>query len=109
MAVNKAAILVDVAGRLGVSEALATAAVDAAIDYIAGDVGVLVADLPADDVRLESFGVPLLAMRMFQDAPLPSGGISEFDPTFAGVIVPRRLYEHLDEYWRHLTTNWGVA
>ena len=31
------------------------------------------------------------------------------DPTFAGIYTPARLYSHLDEYWRHLAVNWGVA
>jgi len=103
------AITADVAGRLGVTVEQAQPCVEAAIDYICDDTGLGTIQLPPDDSRLVSFGIPLLAMRMYQDTPLPSNAINEFDPTFAGSIVPQRLYSHLDEYWRHLAIQWGIA
>jgi hypothetical protein len=109
MSLDVAAITADVAGRLGVDDSVAEPSVLAAIDYIAGDTGVAADDMPADDIRLSGFGVPLLAMRMFSDAPNPSGAVTEFDPTFNGVRVPRRLYEHLDQYWDQIRVNWGIA
>lgn len=108
MALDLAAIAADVATRLGKTDVEVRPAVDAADQYVANDTGVASADLPADDPLL-LIGVPLLAMRIFQDSPIPGGNVSEFDPTFADTIVPRHLYRHLDEYWRHLNVNWGIA
>ena len=109
MTVDRAAIVSAVSTRLGRPEADVEASVDAAIDYVADDVGLTVEELPADDVRLNEFGLPLLAARIFQDSPLPGSNLSEFDGTFSGTVVPRVLANHLDEYWRHLTKNWGIA
>ena len=52
--------------------------------------------------------MPLLAMRMYQDSPIP-GAVSDFDPTYTGQRVPRVLYTHLEEYWNHLRHNFGIA
>ena len=109
MSVDRAAIITAVADRLGRPDVEVEPAVDAAIAYIADDTGVDIDDLPADDIRLNAFGVPLLAARIFQDSPLPSGQISEYDPTFSAPTVPRLLYSHLEEYWRHLNVSWGIA
>ena len=103
------AIIADVAARLGITTTAAAPAVYAALDYIAADTGLAVLEFPAWDQRLTAFGVPLLAMRMYQDAPNLGGETNNIDPTFAGIYTPARLYSHLDEYWRHLSVNFGVA
>ena len=58
MAVDRAAILTDVAGRLRITEPEAEPAVDMAIEYVANDIGILAPDLPADDLLLNGQGVP---------------------------------------------------
>ena len=108
MALDVAALAADVADRLGIDPAKATAAVEAAELYVANDTGVPSADLPADDPLLNP-GVVLLAGRIAQDISTPGGNLGQFDPTFDGTIIPKHLYAHLDEYWRHLRVNWGVA
>lgn len=107
--VDVPALVADVAARLGITTEQAEPAVQAAIDYICDDTGLGSSELDPADWRLNHFGIPLLAMRMYQDAPTPGGETNGFDPTFQGVFTPNRLYSHLDEYWRHLTKNHGVA
>lgn len=104
-----AAIIADVAGRLGITTEAATPAVYAATDYICDDTGLGATELPPDDQRLVAFGIPLLAMRMYQDSPNLGGETNQLDPTFTGVYTPARLYSHLDEYWRHLSVQWGIS
>ena len=108
MSLDLTLIAADVAARLGVPEVAALVSVTAAVDYIVRDTGYPVEDMTNDDLMLSQFGIPLLAMRMHQDSPTP-GAISEFDPTYTGSRVPRNLYTHLDEYWRHLRQNFGIA
>jgi hypothetical protein len=108
-AIDLSAIIADVAGRLGITEAEATPAVYAAADYIADDIGVAVVDFPTGDDRLNFRGIPRLAERMYQDQANPSGALNDYDPTYTGTMTPTRLYSHLDEYWRHLATQWGFA
>ncbi len=107
--IDVAAIAADVAGRLGITVEQATPAVEAAIDYICDDTGLGSTELPGNDNRLVGFGIPLLAMRMYQDTPNLGGDTNQLDPTFAGIYTPARLYSHLDEYWRHLAVQWGLA
>jgi len=108
MALNLETIAADVASRLGIDDTAALISVTAAVDYIKSDTGAADADLSDDDLRLTGYGVPLLAMRMYQDSPLP-GAVSEFDPTYSGQRVPKVLYTHLEEYWNHLRVNFGIA
>jgi len=107
--VDMEALIGDVAGRLGITTDKATPAVYAAVDYICDDTGLGATELPPADARLNSFGIPLLAMRMYQDAPTFGGETNNIDPTFQGIYTPARLYSHLDEYWRHLDVQWGLA
>ena len=107
--VDGAAIVADVAGRLGITVEQAEPYVSAAIDYIVDDTGCPALELPADDQRLVKSGIPLLAMRMYQDTPNLGGENNQLDPTFTGVYTPARLYSHLGEYWRHLSRQWGMA
>ena len=108
-AIDLPTIIADVAARLGITVEQATPYVYMAADYIADDTGVAVVDFPTGDDRLNTSGIPLLAMRMYQDQANPSGAINDFDPTFTGTFTPTRLYSHLDEYWRHLTKQHGFA
>ena len=108
MALNLETIATDVASRLGIDETAALISVTAAVDYIKADTGAADDDLSDDDPRLTGYGVPLLAMRMYQDSPIP-GAVSDFDPTYTGQRVPRVLYTHLEEYWNHLRVNFGIA
>ena len=108
-ALDMTALIADVAGRLGITVDAATPAVYAAVDYIIQDTGVGAIDLPPSDPMLVGFGIPLLAMRMYQDAPNFGGETNNIDPTFAGIYTAARLYSHLDEYWKHLRVNWGIA
>ena len=80
----------------------------AALDYISHDTGVATVDFPTADELLNT-GVVLLAMRIYQDVPNLGGETNNIDATFTGIYTPSRLYSHLDEYWRHLATQWGVA
>jgi hypothetical protein len=104
-----APVIADVAARLGVTVPAATPAVNAAFAYVLDDTGADPDTLEQTDDLLVSFGLPLLAMRIFQAGPLPSQQISEFDPTFNGATLPRRLYDGLDQFWSHLRVNWGIA
>ena len=108
MAVDRAAILTDVAGRLRVTEPEAAPAVDMAIAYAAGDIGIAAADLPADDKLLNGQGVPLLAVRIFNDTSAFSQKQSDIE-IFSGTVTPRHLYKGADQYWNHLRVNWGIA
>ena len=108
MAVDVQALAAAVAARLGITAAAAEPAVDAAIQYVALDTGVPAEDLEDTD-RLLNQGLTLLSMRIYQDTPNLGGETNQLDPTFAGIYTPARLYSHLDEYWRHLAVNWGVA
>jgi len=107
--VDMQALISDVAARLGISTEQATPAVYAAVDYICDDTGLGALELPANDARLNQYGIPLLAMRMYQDPPTLGGETNNIDPTFQGVYTPSHLYSHLDEYWRHLDQQWGLA
>jgi len=108
MALDVAALSADVQARTGLPADTADAAVAAAELYIVNDVGVPAADLPSDDPLLNP-GAVLLAIRIAQDTATPGGNLGQFDPTFDGILVPKHLYAHLDEYWRHLRDNWGIA
>lgn len=108
MSLDPLLIAADVAARLGITEEAALVPVNAAIDYIKSDAGITGEDMFQEDDLLSQFGIPLLAMRMYQDSPTP-GAVSDFDPTYTGSRVPRLLYSHLDEYWRHLRKNFGIA
>ena len=107
-AVDIAAIVAGVVGRTGITPEAAERYVFAALDYIALDTGVAVLELPANDALLNQ-GTVLLAMRIYQDVPNYGGETNQIDPTFQGVYTPARLYSHLDEYWRHLAVQWGIA
>ena len=108
--VDMDALIGDVAGRLGITVEKATPAVYAAVDYICDDTGRGATELPPGDQRLNQFGIPLLVMRMYQDTPNLGGETNQLgDPTFAGIYTAARLYSHLDEYWRHLNVNFGIA
>ena len=108
MAVDRGAIIFDVAGRLRLPENEITPAVDMAIDYIARDIGTPAADLPAADVLLNGQGVPLLAVRIFNDTSAFSQKQSDIE-IFAGNVTPRNLYKGSEQYWAHLRVNWGFA
>jgi len=88
--------------------------VQAAVEYVGQFTGfdVLTDDPDNPDLfpGLTFEGVVLSACRIFQDTPLPSGGLSSFDDTFGGVPnVPRWLSQHLDQYYSHLDVSFGVA
>lgn len=104
-----APIITDVADRLGVDETAATPAVDAAYQFVLLDTGADPEQLEQTDALLVGYGLPLLAMRIYQAGPLPSQQISDFDPTFNGATLPRRLYDGLDQFWAHVRVNWGIA
>ena len=114
MAIDPATINAAAATRLNtdISDEL-EAATDAAFQYIENDTGTKNDDPldpwdPADALLTQ--GLVLLSMRIFQDSPVLSGALSGFDdPAFAGVVVPTRLYSHLDQYWSHLAEQFGVA
>ncbi len=108
-AIDLESIISDVAGRLGVTTEQATPYVYMAADYIAYDTGESVVDFPTGDDLLNTSGIPLLAMRMYQDQANPSGALNDFDPTYTGTFTPTRLYSHMDEYWRHIAKQWGTA
>ena len=108
MSLDVAALAAEVAERMGRDITDATAYVETAAAYIANDTGVTVPDLPDDD-KLLNPGVVLLAMRIGQDTPIPGGLTEQFDPVFTDTVVPKHLYRHLDEYWRHLAVNFGIA
>ena len=109
MAIDVQALAAAVAARLGITAAAAEPAVDAAIQYVSLDTGVPAEDFEDTD-RLLNQGLTLLSMRIYQDTPNLGGETNNLgDPTFAGIYTPARLYSHLDEYWRHLAVNWGVA
>ena len=91
----------EAAVKLKVTEADATPAAEAAVSYIATYTGIPAADLPDDDGPL-NIGAPLLAVRIFQDAAVPSGSVSSFNDFTGGSFIPTRLYSHLEEYWRNL-------
>ena len=108
MAVDRAAILTDVAGRLRITEPEAEPAVDMAIEYVANDIGILAPDLPADDLLLNGQGVPLLAVRIFNDTSAFSR-VQSITEEFSGTVTPRHLYKGADQYWNHLRVQWGIA
>ena len=107
--VDMDALILDVAGRLGVTVEKATPAVYAAVDYICDDTGLGSTELPPNDPRLNNFGIPLLAMRMYQDAPTLGSATNNIDPTFEGIFTPSVLSSHLEEYFKHLRVQWGLA
>ena len=108
MALDVAALSAEVAARMGRDIADATGYVDAAALYVSNDTGVAVDALPANDALLNP-GIVLLAMRIGQDTPIPGRATEQFDPVITDSVVAKRLYAHLDEYWRHLTVNFGIA
>jgi hypothetical protein len=87
--------------KLKVTEAAAQPAADAAVAYIATYHSVLETWLPDDDAQL-NIGAPLLAVRIYQDAAVPSGSTSSFDDFTSGSFIPMNLYSHLDQYFRFL-------
>ena len=108
MALDVQALAAAVAARLGITAAAAEPAVEAAIQYVALDTGVPAEDFEDTD-RLLNQGLTLMSMRIYQDTPNLGGETNQLDPTFGGVYTPARLYSHLDEYYRHLAVNFGVA
>ena len=108
MAVDRAAIILDVAGRLRLTEPEVTPAVDMAIAYVARDIGTAAADLPEDDVLLNGQGVPLLAVRIFNDTSAFSQKQSDIE-IFSGTVTPRHLCKGAEQYWNHLRVNFGFA
>jgi len=108
MALDVQTLAAAVAARLGITAAAAEPAVKAAIQYVSLDTGVPADDLEPDD--LLDLYMPLLAVRIYQDSPNLGGETNNLgDPTFAGIYTPARLYSHLDEGWKHLRVNHGVA
>ena len=103
------ALIAVVAGQLGITEEQASPAVYAAIDYILLDTGLGSTELSPDDVLLNSYAIPLLAQRIYQDTANPGGETNQFDPTFAGIFTPLNLYSHVDQYYAHLRVNTGLA
>ena len=101
MALDPAAVAVIAAAKLKITEADALPASAAAVEYIADYVGITSDLLPADNPQL-NIGAPLLAVRIYQDAAVPSGSTSSFDAFTGGVFIPRHLYSHLEEYWSNL-------
>ena len=84
---------------------------DAAVRHFANHTGRTGGDkpeLPGDDPQL-MIGCVLLTMRMWNDTPTPSGGLSSFDDFTAGGFTPRVLLSHLDQYSQHLCIAWGMA
>ncbi len=114
MALDSAAASTAVQNKLSISQVDADVAVAVAVEYIGQFTGF---DLTTDDPDNEDLfpqlsfnGVVLLACRIFQDTPLPSGAISSFDDTFGGVPgVPKWLSTHLDQYFNHLDVSFGIA
>jgi hypothetical protein len=112
MALDLAPIYVDVAARLRLAtSADAEPAVDMAVQYIVLDIGVPAVDLPAnaDDLLLSEQGVPLLAVRIYNDTSTVSRVQNDFDAVFTGTSVPATLYKGIGQYWAHLRVNWGIA
>ena len=108
MALDVTALTDEVATLLGVSTSTAGRSVEAAIQYVTLDTGVP-ADTLEDTDALLRYGLILLAQRIYQDTPNLGGETNQLAPTFAGIYTPARLYSHLDEYWRHLNVNFGIA
>ena len=108
MAVDRALIVDDVAGRLRLTGADVETAVDMAIAYAARDIGIDAEDLPADDVLLNGQGIPLLAVRIFNDTSSFSQKQSDIE-MFSGTATPKYLYKGADQYWNHLRVNFGIA
>ena len=114
MALDSAAASLAVQQKLQVSTAEADDATQAAVEYIGQFTGF---DVETDDPdnpdlfpKLTERGVVLLACRIYQDTPLPSGSMSSFDDTFGGVPgVPKWLSAHLDQYFSHLDVSFGIA
>ena len=102
MALDMDALVEDVAARLGVSTSSAEPAVSAAVSYIVLDTGVLEDDMLATDALLNVYGIPLLALRIYQDPPTLGGETNNIDPTFSGIYTPSNLGSHLEQYWMHL-------
>jgi hypothetical protein len=112
MALDLAPIYADVAARLRLpTSAEAEAAVNMAVQYIVLDIGVPAADLPdtADDPLLAEQGVPLLAIRIFNDTSTKSQVQNDFDAVFTGTSTPSTLYKNIEQYWSHLRVNWGIS
>lgn len=109
MALDPAIVAAGAAVRLHVTPADVQPAADAAVAYIATWCNVTPADLPDTDPLLDR-GAVLLAERIYQDTGVPSGGLAAFgDSVLAGAVVPEDLARHLQHYWQHLQTAWGVA
>ena len=110
MALDLLAIETQVASDLGLADPSdAAAAVSASTQYIENDTGSDPDGWEDSDALLVK-GVTLLAERIYQDSPTPSGDISSFsDTAFGTSFTPKKLYSHLDEYWRHLAEQWGFA
>ena len=110
MALDVQALAADVAQRLGITAEAAEPAVEAAIQYVALDTGSSPQDWLMSDWLLARQGIPLLSVRIYQDTANLGGETNQLgDPTFAGIYTAARLYSHLDEYWKHLTVNFGIA
>jgi len=114
MALDFTAASLEVQTKLSLSTAEADAATRVAVEYIGQYTGF---DVETDDPdhpdlfpNLTFSGVVLLACRIYQDTPLPSGSLSSFDDTFGGVPgVPKYLSAHLDQYFNHLDLSFGIA
>jgi hypothetical protein len=103
MGLDTAAIETQVATDLRLdAPADATDAVNSAIEYITADTGTDNTTWQDTDTLLVK-GVTLLAERIYQDTPTPSGSVSQFDDgAFGQSFTPKLLYSHLQEYWRHM-------
>jgi hypothetical protein len=111
MAVDPQVVAERAASKLKVPSAEVLAYATAAINHFANHTGRTGGDrpeLPEDDAQL-LIGCELLTMRMWNDTPTPSGGMSSFDDFTAGGFTPRVLLSHLDQYSLHLCIAWGVA
>lgn len=111
MAVDPQVVADRAASKLKITADDALPYAEAAINHFANHTGRTGGDkpeLPGDDPQL-LIGCELLAMRMWNDTPTPSGGLSSFDDFTAGGFTPRVLLSHLDQYSQHLCIAWGMA
>ena len=101
--IDPTAVAAAAAARLKITTEEAQPDADSAIAYIKNYcfADPATGELPDTDTQVFK-GAVLLTMRMYQDTPNPSGGLSSFDDFTAGGFTPTRLYSHLDQYWLHL-------
>jgi hypothetical protein len=104
MPMDLAAVATCAANKLRVTDTETAPFAQAAYDYVISYTGIPDEAMPDTDDLL-SVGLCLLACRIYQDTPNPSGGLSGFDDFTAGTFTPRNLYSHLDQYWTQLEGN----